>query len=357
MSVKTGTSEPIPPPPTEVKGITITKVPSQVKIYHPYEVAGIAGKELIGKTVELYLDNLSRPATTTKVNENGQWLLRGVFVAVANPQTRRLRVVAENATDLTSLTLTPYIERHPGAKKLTLSSSVGAGGRNLANDVRQVRERLAALGYTFAGASAQKLIEAIRLFQAIIQGRTQIRGVDGRVDAGGQTHRFLEAANAPQWMRMPARGIGFYNVEVVEQTNDNHDYGLDWMSNVIKAAGLHYELAYRKKRPGSALMVINDVSVPEGGDTPDHATHETGNAADIVLPHLNGNFGGIKWSSQGTYDRAATRAIIQALRAQPWVNKGTLYFNDPVLVAEGLCKSIPQHDGHIHFEITVPPQV
>lgn len=357
VSVGTGTSEPKPAPPPLMQGIKITKVPSQVKIYHPYQIAGTASKDLVNKPVELYIDNSPSPAAKTTVNENQQWLLQSIFLAISKPQVRRLRVVAGNATEIASLTVTPYIESHPGAKRLNLSSSVGSGGANRPSDVQQVRERLIALGYKFAGDNYEKLVQAIRLFQAIISGRTSVQGMDGRIDLSGRTRRFLEAANAPQWMLMPSKGKGFYNFEVIEQINDDHDYGIDWMSNVIRAAGIHYDLSYRKNRNDISPIAINDVSLPEGGDTIDHRGHETGNAGDIALPRLGGSFGGIQWSTEGVYDRAATKAILQSLRAQPWVNKAKLYFNDPVLTAQGLCINFPGHNNHIHFEVLVPPQV
>ncbi|MEM6252446.1 MAG: hypothetical protein AAF821_05935 [Cyanobacteria bacterium P01_D01_bin.156] len=358
VSVGTGVSEPEPVPPTvEPKGIKITKAPSQVKIYHPYQIAGTASKDLVGKSVELFIDNSSRPAARGTVNDKQHWLIQSVFVAVSKPQVRRLRVVVGSATDITTLTVTPYIESHPGPKKLNLSASVGSGGTNRSNDVQQVRERLAALGYTFANKNYEKLVAAVRLFQAVTAGRTSVQGMDGRVDVGGRTQRFLEAANAPRWMLMPGRGVGFYNFEVIEQKHDHHDYGIDWMSNVIRAAGIHYELAYRKNRSNVALIAINDVSLPEGGDTLDHYGHETGNAGDIALPRLGGSFGQIEWGTKGVYDQAATKAILEALRAQPWVNKNTLYFNDPELIAQGLCRRAAGHDNHIHFEVTVPPQI
>ena len=127
------------------------------------------------------------------------------------------------------------------------------------------------------------------------------------------------------------------------------------ISNVIRAAGIQYELAYRKTRSDVAPMAINDVSLPKGGRTPDHAGHQSGNAGDIVLPHKGGKFGGTRWSNSN-YDRDATEAILKALRAQPWVDKNTLYFNDPALISKGLCQRASGHDDHIHFEINVPPR-
>lgn len=375
VSVGTGKDEPKPlpkppaPPPLPPQPVTpppvtppasqrlkITKAPSQVKIYHPYQLAGTTSNDLIGKTVSLYVDNNAKPIATTTVNNNKQWAFQSVFLAVAKPQIRRLKVVAGDATDFASLTLTPYIEKHPGAKTLSLGASVGLRGGNRPNDVKLVRERLVALGYNFAsGSSINTLISAIRLFQSAISGSTFLLG-DGRVDVGGRTQRFLEAANAPKWMRMPGQGVGFYNVEVLDQPDDSHDYGIDWMSNVIRAAGIHYELAHRKGRSNIAPMAINDVSLPAGGKTPDHRGHQSGNAGDVVLPRKGGKFGATRWTNSN-YDREATEAILRALRAQPWVDKNTLYFNDPVLINQGLCRRAGGHDDHIHFEVNVPPQL
>ncbi len=369
VSVGTGTDEPKPlpveppepvvpptPEPPSSQGITITKAPNQVKIYHPFQLAGTASEELVGQTVSLYVNNNPKPIATGTVNTSKQWAIRSVFVAVSQPQERRLKVVAGEASDVVSLTLTPYIEKHPGSQKLNLQGSVGSRGRNRASDVKLVRERLVALGYDFAkGSSINNLIQAIRLFQSAISGSTSLRG-DGRVDVRGRTHGFLEAANAPQWMRMPDKGIGFYNLEVIEQTWDNHDYGIDWISNVIRAAGIHYERLYRKNRSSVAPIAVNDVSLPKGGRTPDHAGHQSGNAGDISLPKKGGDFGGTKWSNRN-YDRNATEAILKALRAQPWVNKQKLYFNDPALISKGLCRRARGHDDHIHFEIIVPAKL
>lgn len=359
VSVGTGADEPEPlpvtPPPVS-QSIRFTKVPDLVKIYHPYQLAGTATQDLVGETISLYVDNNQTAIATTTINDSQQWVFQSIFLAVSKPQLRRLKVVAGQATDVATLTLTPYIEKHPGARKLALSASVGAGGANRASDVKRVRDRMVELGYDFAqGNSINDLIRAIQLFQSVISGSTTIRG-DGRIDVGFRTQQFLEAANAPQWMRMPGQGAGFYNVEVLDQPNDTHDYGIDWISNVIRAAGIHYELAYRKNQSDVAPIAINDVSLAKGGNTPDHAGHESGNAGDVVLPHKGGRFGGTRWSNSN-YDRNATEAILKALRAQPWVDKNTLYFNDPVLMNKGLCRWASGHDDHIHFEINVPPQV
>ncbi|MFN6569249.1 hypothetical protein [Dendronalium sp. ChiSLP03b] len=72
---------------------------------------------------------------------------------------------------------------------------------------------------------------------------------------------------------------------------------------------------------------------------------------DVFLPKKNGNFGGIFWFSS-EYDRDATRAILKSIRKQKLVR--TVFFNDPQLITEGLCKLASGHDHHIHFEINPP---
>lgn len=235
---------------------------------------------------------------------------------------------------------------------LDISGSVGAGGMNKTKDVLAVKERLASLGFSFFTISNKKdqgLVDAINLFQSIIHGRTNRAG-DGRIDVDGKTHTYLRSPDAPRWIELPIEGPGFVNHERKNQSWDDHDYGTNWISDVIYKAGKHYEENYRKGKSSIALIAINDVSRPEGGFTKDHSGHECGNACDLLLPHKGGGFGSNKWSSSN-YDQSATRAQLQALKAQNLVT--TIYFNDPTLQKEGLCSYCGGHDDHIHFEIGV----
>ena len=237
---------------------------------------------------------------------------------------------------------------------MDIQKSVGQGAINDPDDVRAVQKRLKELGFGFFGRVDGRfstgLVLSIRLFQSIIAGRNTIKG-DGRVDVGGRTQRYLAANNAPQWELMPLQGTGFVNRER-QDTNDMHDFGTDWMAQTIVGAGQVYQAQYLVANPGKSLMTINDVSLPEGGDTPDHQGHETGLACDIYLPRKNGQSGGITWSSR-SFDRAAAREMLTALRAQPLISG--IFFNDPTLIQEGLCSQLGGHDNHIHFNISPPP--
>ena len=109
----------------------------------------------------------------------------------------------------------------------------------------------------------------------------------------------------------------------------------------------------------STPITVNDASRPHGGDTLAHKGHETGLMADLRVPTIGGGTGPNRWNVEGssasnaTYDRSATRVILQALRKQPLF--AVAYFNDPILVAEGLCRSMTGHDNHLHIEVRPPP--
>ena len=129
---------------------------------------------------------------------------------------------------------------------LSLQGSVGRGGNNNANDVIKVKQRFKDLGFDWfkAGSNVDSgLIQVIKLFQSIINGKSNVGG-DGRIDVDGKTHQWLQAENAPRWIEMPPEGKGFFNREVKIETWDNHDYGTNWLSDTIIAAGKYYEERY-----------------------------------------------------------------------------------------------------------------
>lgn len=238
------------------------------------------------------------------------------------------------------------------AVPLALTGSVGAGGDNVKADVKRVRERLVALGFDWLEVketSDDTFVAAIRLFQSIVGGRQTVSG-DGRVDKDGDAHKWLQASNAPRWQLLTASGTGYENYERAD-TSDTHDYGASWLNDFIIAAGAEYQKSYRSKHAGVALMSINDASLPRGGDTKDHKGHEAGLDIDVRLPKTDGTTGGITYSESG-YDRDTMRAILKAFRAQALCDR--VFFNDPTLIGEGLCKAASGHANHAHVGMKSP---
>ncbi len=239
--------------------------------------------------------------------------------------------------------------------RFVIKNSVGRNGVNNSEDVVKLKKRLIELGFDWLTPNRKidaDTVRTIKLFQSIKNGRNTVGG-DGRVDVPGDTFSWLQAVNAPQWQIMPqgSRSQGFYNYEL-QDISDKHDYGTNWMADTIKTAGKDYYDKYLSLHKNAALITINDVSLPRGGDTPDHKGHETGIACDLRLPRTDGTAPGNTTYNHKLYDQSATRAMLISLQRQPLLK--SILFNDPVLIAKGLCKYNKGHNDHIHFEISPP---
>jgi hypothetical protein len=243
---------------------------------------------------------------------------------------------------------------------INIQNSVGLGGINSPIDVLAVKTRLIQLGFAWLTpdqAVDQLTIQTIKLFQAIKNDLNTVinSSNDGRVDVNGDTLKWLQASNAPRWQQMPAgsKEEGFVNDELADKS-DQHDFGTNWLADTLRGAGAKYKAEFLSAHPNAAVLSINDTSLPQGGDTPAHATHESGLASDIRLPRKNGKVGGIKVADPA-YDQSAMRAMLKAFLAQELAKRVLL--NDSVLRAEGLCGSAAGHDNHAHFEIKPPARV
>ncbi|MCC5644331.1 glucosaminidase domain-containing protein [Nostoc sp. CHAB 5824] len=351
--------------PASVEQLQLIRAPKEVELGQNFRVEGIARLADSGKVLSILIDD-QFPAASVAISQDGKWQFDFVFkqegdrrmIIAVDDQTLEIHIKVvvpfDNKDD--ENTQQPTASSLPGAKVIKLSGSVGIGGVNKADDVKAIKARLHELGYTWVGDPNsvdrdRGLSDAIKLFQSIIAGRSTVNG-DGRVDVGGITHRWLQAANAPRWELMPKSDPdnGFVNGEL-EDTQDHHDFGTHWLADVIKKIAQDYQNSYRNTHPTSAPFAINDVSLPHGGDTPDHHGHETGMMCDVYLPKKNRNFGGIVWSSS-EYDQDAARAILKSIRKQKLVR--AVFFNDQQLIRERLCVSLNGHDNHIHFEINPP---
>ncbi|MFC0627503.1 penicillin-insensitive murein endopeptidase [Kribbella deserti] len=93
-----------------------------------------------------------------------------------------------------------------------------------------------------------------------------------------------------------------------------------------------------------------DASFEHGGDIPGHGSHEVGLDIDLwPIRTDNAQCTGsrITWQS-ATYDRAATRQLVQAIRAAAPGHVRFIFFNDPTLISEGLTTHEANHDNHLH---------
>jgi peptidoglycan hydrolase-like protein with peptidoglycan-binding domain len=100
---------------------------------------------------------------------------------------------------------------------------------------------------------------------------------------------------------------------------------------------------------GYGRVSVGDIGLQHGGDIAGHDTHEQG--LDVDLRPMRKAEDQCRhrtdwhWAS---YDRVATRALAQAIRATAPGHVKLIYFNDPVLIKEGLTRRLSGHDNHLH---------
>ena len=105
---------------------------------------------------------------------------------------------------------------------------------------------------------------------------------------------------------------------------------------------------------GYGRIAVGDAGFEHGGDIPGHMTHKVGLDIDIRPLRTDENQCryGTNWQFS-TYDRTATRALIRAIRAAAPGHVKLIYFNDPVLIAQGLVTRNTGHDDHLHVRYCV----
>lgn len=95
---------------------------------------------------------------------------------------------------------------------------------------------------------------------------------------------------------------------------------------------------------------VGELSFRYGGPISGHATHQLGLDVDIGLTRRDGRHCrrlGIDYR-QAQYDRATTRELIRAIYETAPGRVKLIYFNDPVLIREGLVVRYPNHGHHLH---------
>ncbi|MEV6103516.1 penicillin-insensitive murein endopeptidase [Streptomyces sp. NPDC051940] len=102
---------------------------------------------------------------------------------------------------------------------------------------------------------------------------------------------------------------------------------------------------------GNGKLPVGDSGFEHGGAIPGHASHQDGLDFDVWPIRTDSaqcTAGRITWQSS-TYDRAATRQLVQAIRAAAPGHVKLIFFNDPQLIAEGLTTQYANHDNHLHI--------
>jgi len=139
-----------------------------------------------------------------------------------------------------------------------------------------------------------------------------------------------------------------FAANLCDQDPDGNGTAANWATS---AAAAQLEQAARSFAGTSQGKVpYGDAGFEHGGDIPGHGSHEVGLDIDIWPIRTDSaqcTAGRITWQS-ATYDRAATRQLVQAIRAAAPGHVRLVFFNDPVLIDEGLTTQWEAHDNHLH---------
>jgi peptidoglycan hydrolase-like protein with peptidoglycan-binding domain len=106
---------------------------------------------------------------------------------------------------------------------------------------------------------------------------------------------------------------------------------------------------------GYGGVAIEDVSFEHGGNIDPHGSHEVGLDVDIQVMRKDRTQcpaprdpSTVVTRSHPNYDQAATRELIKQIRAYAPGHVIQIFFNDPVLINEGLTTYQTNHDDHLH---------
>jgi peptidoglycan hydrolase-like protein with peptidoglycan-binding domain len=134
--------------------------------------------------------------------------------------------------------------------------------------------------------------------------------------------------------------------------NGKANWGTSAAINMLEAA------ARTEAAKGHGRVAVGDVGFQHGGAIPGHQFHRAGLEIDIrpMRKAKDQCRRGVNIHSSA-YDRAATRDLVKAIRASAPGHIKLIYFNDPVLIKEGLTRRYSGHDDHLHVrycELTHP---
>lgn len=215
----------------------------------------------------------------------------------------------------------------PTWARFLVSLRSGSTGEAVAALQRQLNEKRL-VGLTVDGTFGPATVTAVRSFQ-----RHAGLPITGAVDAA--TWRYLishfERPSFGRWLCDYQAGNGLA------------DWGTGAAISQIEGA------AVPVVRAGHGRVAVGDIGHEHGGDIAGHESHERGLDVDVRPMRRDENQcgWGVNFRSSA-YDRAATRDLIKAIRAAAPGHVKLVYFNDPVLIREGLSRYHAGHDDHVH---------
>ena len=276
--------------------------------YYPIQSVGNRGSDI--RALQYLLRAAGRDLSVT-----GQFGSSTRAAVVAHQQARGLPATGV-VNDPTWRSLT---------RNLSIGSSGGAGRalQRLLNDKRKA-------GLTVSGTYGTGTRDAVAAFQ-----RHMTSTSSGSMDAF-TWRRLLWHFEPPVWGS--TSGLCDYSVG-----NGPANWGTGAAIGQLRTA------AKRIYDAGRGRVAVGDIGLEHGGDIPGHNTHEQGLDVDVrpMRDARNQCTNGTDYRF-ASYNRTATRALIREIRAAAPGHVKVIYFNDPVLIGEGLTTRFAGHDNHLH---------
>lgn len=223
---------------------------------------------------------------------------------------------------------------------ITITDSVGAGGKNNSADVlaiqtllnKWVDPKIAVTGSCAGDNAEDPTVKAIKSFQSRFTSSP-----DGRVDAGGGT---LKKLNREPLVLLPQTGYGYYPYGKSDTTK--RQWGTANTIKTIVDTAMWFNWGYP-----DALVGVGDISFEFGGYMKPHSTHQEGLNVDVRPCRKDNNQVGVLYTDTTNYDQEKTLFLIELFLEDKNVEK--VLFNDPdirkAIKNVSWCKN---HDDHFH---------
>jgi hypothetical protein len=250
--------------------------------------------------------------------------------------------------------------------KLILSGSVGAGGKNDPADVERVNDRLVELGFGWVAGMLKgtepEFVKTIKLFRSIVNGKGKVEG-EGKISRLGNTHKWLAAQNAPQWVKISGdSGIGWTSTNAIkpgDYKESNGGFTTSWLRERLAAAGVAYRAKALVTVDDAPPLWVRECSPEKGGDANGHKSHETGIDVDIRLPLLPPHTNDWIQLKAHNYTKLFhfDAGMEQCKAIRFWMNPKHVFFNDPRFISAGLTSHEANHSEHYHVRIRPPARI
>jgi peptidoglycan hydrolase-like protein with peptidoglycan-binding domain len=170
---------------------------------------------------------------------------------------------------------------------------------------------------------------------------------DPKVPCGANVGLTEEEVEAFSWgtrgifEQMPQSGSGF---DCYSKPGDR--YGLPEVIQVLKYVCTEWGKLYAS----GPRVGIGDISYPNGGPMPPHASHDHGVDIDIALVASTNEEIALTWDAP-KYSRQRTQQLINLFRNNPLLSVRIVFFNDPHVQGVEPCAG---HDNHFHVSFFSP---